>query len=326
MLNKIQEAGFHEKQFTIAGVTLNYVVGPNNGAPLVLIPAQMGTWESYQKVLPELSKTFQVYAVDIRGHGKSSWTTGDYSWNSVGADMTAFLKEVVMCPAIVSGNSSGGIIALWLAANVPDRVCGIVLEDAPLFSAEMPRFRDKDRFVYGGLKHLVETIGDVNNRDIADYFRGMEMPMKNGGVKQIPEWAVNLISWCVKRYQKSHPNQLVDIWYFPFTLRLLIKSLSQFDPDFAKAFVDGRFYEGMNHEEAMKRVKCPILVLHASWFRHPKYGLIGALDDDDISHAKKIAPHLMYKKIEANHVIHVFKPKLFVQALEEFAVKEQNQL
>jgi ABC-type nitrate/sulfonate/bicarbonate transport system substrate-binding protein len=62
----------------------------------------------------------------------------------------------------------------------------------------------------------------------------------------------------------------------PFSLRLFIKNLSQFDPDFARAFVDGRFYEGINHEEALKKVQCPMLLLHAIWSRHPEYGLVGA--------------------------------------------------
>jgi pimeloyl-ACP methyl ester carboxylesterase len=39
-------------------------------------------------------------------------------------------------PAIVSGNSSSGLIALWLAANAREHVAGIVVEDAALFSAE----------------------------------------------------------------------------------------------------------------------------------------------------------------------------------------------
>lgn len=107
---KLKAAEFGEQHFKANQVNINYVVGPNNGPALVLIPAQMGTWESYRKVLIPLSKDFQVYAVDIRGHGKSSWTPG-------------------------------GIIALWCAANVPERTAGIILEDAPMFSAEMPRFK-----------------------------------------------------------------------------------------------------------------------------------------------------------------------------------------
>ena len=164
----IDMAGFQELQFNTGQINMNYVVGPNNGHPLVLIPAQMGIWESYSKVMIPLSQKFQVYVLDIRGHGKSSWTPGDYSWKSIGADMKAFLEGVVKRPAIVAGNSSGGIITLWCAANLPDLVMGAILEDAPVFSCEMPRFKEEDRFVYNGLKHLVDNIGDLDNRDLAD--------------------------------------------------------------------------------------------------------------------------------------------------------------
>lgn len=325
MNQELKNAGFSEHRFNTGEIQMNYVAGPNNGPALLLIPAQTGIWESYQKVMIPLSKKFQVYVVDIRGHGGSDWTTGDYSWASVGRDMTAFMKQIVKRPALISGNSSGGVIALWMAANIPEWVSGIIFEDAPIFSVEMPRFRDQDRFVYQGLKHLVENIGDPKNRDLADYFRGQELPVNEGRrVKRIPDWFVSILSKLIRRYEKAHPGQPVDIGYFPFTLRILIKSISTFDPDFSRAFVDGRFYEGLDHAEALARVKCPLLILHANWFRHPKFGLVGAMDDQDATRIQALVPQAKYHKLTANHVVHVFKPAEFVQLVESFA--SQNAL
>lgn len=319
MLKHIEKAGFEECRFNTGKIEMNYVVGPNNGLPLVLIPAQMGTWESYQRVLVPLSTQFQVYAVDIRGHGKSNWTTGDYSWDSVGRDMSAFLKKVVQRPAIICGNSSGGLIALWLAANVPELVSAIILEDAPVFSAEMPRFRDQDRFVYQGLQHVVDVLSDSKSRDLANYFRGQVLPVDEGRrERRMPDWFVNILSRLIRRYERAHPGQPVEISYFPPTLRSLIKSISTYDPDFARAFVDGRIYKGLDHAEALKRVRCPVLVLHANWFRHPRYGLVGAMDDDDAQRIQALVPQARYKKIPANHVIHVFEPEKFVREVETF--------
>jgi pimeloyl-ACP methyl ester carboxylesterase len=68
--------GFTELRLTTGEVTLNYVVGPGNGLPLLLIPGQMESWQGYKLVLPELSKTFQVFVPDLRGHGKSTRTPG----------------------------------------------------------------------------------------------------------------------------------------------------------------------------------------------------------------------------------------------------------
>jgi len=315
---KIEEAGFQELQFDTGQVKLNYVVGPNNGPALVLVPAQMGIWESYKKVMTPLSLKFQVYVLEIRGHGKSSWTPGDYSWKSIGADMKAFLEGVVKRKAILAGNSSGGIIALWCAANLPDYMMGVVIEDAPVFSVEMPRFKEQDRFVYNGLKHLVENIGDPMNRDLANYFRGMEMPVSEKRKKRVPEWLVNYLSKRIRKFEEKYPGKPVEVG-FPDTLRLLLKSLSMFDPDFSRAFVDGRFYEGIDHAEALQRVKCPMLVLHANWHRYPEYGLVGAMDDQDAKRILELAPHAQYRKIPANHVIHAFKPREYIEAVENFA-------
>lgn len=315
--SKVKEAGFQERQFNTGQINLNYVVGPNNGPALVLIPAQIGTWESYQKVIVPLSAKFQVFVVEIRGHGKSSWTPGNYSWKSIGDDMKAFLKNVVKRQAIVGGNSSGGIIALWCAANIPDYVMGAVIEDAPVFSVEMPRFKE-DRFVYNGLKNLVEKIGDPLNRDLANYFRDTEMPVSEKRTKRVPEWFIRRLSKQIRKFESKHPGQPVEVGFFS-ALKLLLKSLSMFDPDFARAFVDGRFYEGIDHEEALKRVKCPMLVLHANWNRYPEYGLVGAMDDKDAERIIKLVPHTQYKKIPANHVIHAFKPKQYIKVVEDFA-------
>lgn len=314
------DAGFTEQQYNTGRVNINYVAGPNNGPALVLIPAQMGTWETYAKVLVPLSRHFQVYAVDVRGHGKSSWTPGDYSWASIGEDMRAFLKNAVRRPAIVSGNSSGGIIAMWCGANAPELTAGVILEDAPVFSVEMPRFKERDRFVYKGLEHAARVLGDLEHRDLADYFKGLELPVSDTRTKRIPDGVVKFLSKLIKKERAAHPDTPLELrkWYIPGSLRLLFKSLSQFDPDFARAFVDGRIYEGLNHAEALGRITCPLLVLHANWHRYPEHGLVGAMDDDDAKRIRELAPHSQYKKIPANHVIHRYKPKEFVQAVEEF--------
>lgn len=317
----IAKAGFTEQSAALGAVHLNYIVGPNNGPALVLIPAQTGTWESYQHVLVPLSKHFQVYAVDIRGHGKSTWTPGDYTWESVGEDMRAFLKNIVKRPAIIAGNSSGGIIALWCAARIPEQTAAIVLEDAPVFSVEMPRFKEQDRFVYNGLVHTVESLGDIEHRDLANYLKGQVLPVSETRTKRVPDWFIRVLSRLIRQEIAAHPDRPPSLkhWYLPRTLGLLIKSISMFDPDFARAFVDGRMYKGLDHAEALKQVKCPVLVLHANWHRYPRYGLVGAMDDQDAARIKQLAPQTQYQKIPANHVIHAFKPKEYVKAVKAFA-------
>jgi len=313
--SKIQ--GFSEKKFDTDKITLNYVEGPDNKEPLILIPGQAGTWQSYEKVLRPLSKTFKVYAVDVRGHGKSTWTPGEYNFNNIGEDFISFIEEVVQKSVTISGNSSGGLIALWLAANKPNLVNSIVLEDAPLFSADWPRI--KSEFVYEVLEKTAMHLGNKDGSNYRGLFNSIQRPTEDGKVRELPGWLVNILVWLIKRYEK--PGEPLDIPWMPRRMRLFFSSISSFDPDFSRSWVDGRIYEGLNHENALSRVKCPVLIIHADWFRTEK-GLVGAMDDEDAEHAKELVPHAEYVRIRTRHVTHSGAPSKFIELIEKFVHRE----
>ncbi|MHA2377830.1 MAG: alpha/beta fold hydrolase [Candidatus Thorarchaeota archaeon] len=309
---------FEEKQFDTGEIKINYVEGPKNGLPLVLVPPQGADWKNYEKVLPLLSENFHVFVVDVRGHGKSDWATGNYTFNSIGRDMTAFLEIVVKRPAIVSGNSSGGLIALWLAANRPDLVSGIIMEDPPLFSAEWPRIKE-DSYVYRVLEVTVEMSRELNEsrsiRKLARTFMKVKRPVEGGKLRGVPRLAAHFISFMIRASQKFRSGTPS----LPGRLGRITDVLATFDVDFSQAFLDGRIYEGLDHADALKRAKCPMLLLHANWLRHPEYGLVGAMDDDDAARAQKVAPEMHFKRIDSDHVIHSHNPELFAEEVEEFA-------
>ena len=160
MNRKLAKAGFVERDFHTGDVTLNYVTGPASGPPLVFIHGQSVTWEEYTFIMPLLAGRFQVLAVTLRGHGKSSWTPDDYSFNQLGEDMRRFLEQVVGRPAVVVGNSSGGVLTAWLAANVPERVRAIVLEDPPLFRCDWPNIKVHDLERHAGRVWQDRLVGD----------------------------------------------------------------------------------------------------------------------------------------------------------------------
>ena len=59
------------------GVSLNYVrvesvgAGSSERPALLLIPGQTESWWGYEKAMPLLVEHFQVFAVDLRGQGRS---------------------------------------------------------------------------------------------------------------------------------------------------------------------------------------------------------------------------------------------------------------
>ncbi|MEG0375305.1 MAG: alpha/beta hydrolase, partial [Raoultibacter sp.] len=133
LIEKAYAAGFIEKHTEIDGATMNYAEGPDNGPALLLIHGQTSEWEDYARVLPDLAKTYHVFAIDCFGHGESAHDPALYTCATQGQACISFASEVIGGDYLVSGLSSGGIIAAWIAANDPDRVQACVLEDPPLF-------------------------------------------------------------------------------------------------------------------------------------------------------------------------------------------------
>jgi pimeloyl-ACP methyl ester carboxylesterase len=285
----LKKAGIEEKYFHTGEVILNYVAGPPNGMPLVFIPGQGVTWEEYTLILPELAGRFQVFAVTLRGHGKSSWTPGRYTFNQLGKDLTEFLREAVGKPAIVAGNSSGGVLTAWLAANSAEWVKAIVLEDPPFFRCDWPNI--KGAWVYDmflGLSRMAVAGGGGYPR-----FFGEELARLAGSAKGVmgaklpPRPVMKMIAWRMAVQQALWPGSPIDLKILPRRARILIKGNSQFDGNFSRAFIEGTMGEGFDHAATLARIKQPVLFLHANWFMH-QGRLMGALDDDDVARVQSL--------------------------------------
>jgi len=80
-----------------------------------------------------------------------------------------------------------------------------------------------------------------------------------------------------------------------------------------------RRFRRFSHAEALKQVKCPLLLLQAHSFRHPKLGLVGAMDDADVRYVQSLAPQTEVLRLEAAHQIHIDQPRRFVAEVVRFA-------
>jgi pimeloyl-ACP methyl ester carboxylesterase len=81
------------------------------------------TWEGVATRLSELGHP--VASVDLRGHGQSDKPDGGYDFATLSADALAVLDGVGFDRAVVAGQSTGGNLAVELAARAPDRVAGV---------------------------------------------------------------------------------------------------------------------------------------------------------------------------------------------------------
>ncbi len=323
MRDALMPHGFEDVWLDTGEVRLHVVRGPRNGRiPLVLIPGQAMSWRSYAKVLRELSRDFEVYVTDVRGHGESGWTPGAYDWNSMGRDCVAILWGVVGRPAIVSGNSSGGIIAGWAAAEAPAAVVGWLPEDPPLFSSEWPRLRDST-YIHRVFELCTQTLDRPEGRDLAAFVRGLEVPGRGRRVSvRMPGWLSAGLGAYLRHRQTSHPGEPIDLPFLPLDTRVFIRGLSEYDPGFTRAFFDGSAALSCNdHAALISRIACPTMLLAADSFMHEEFGLVGAMTQDDVRRFEECVPQATVRHVDSRHIVHIDKPREFVRAARELAAR-----
>lgn len=121
-----------EQTVDLGEIRMNYATLGDRALPaLLLIPAQTESWWAYEKAMHLLANRYQVFAVDLRGQGRTTWTPGRYSLDVFG-DLVRFISR----PTIISGLSSGGTIAAWLTAYAkPGQIRAAVFEDSALFAS-----------------------------------------------------------------------------------------------------------------------------------------------------------------------------------------------
>ncbi len=73
-------------------------------------------------------------------------------------------------------------------------------------------------------------------------------------------------------------------------------------------------------------MRAPILLMHARWMRSERYGLVGALDADDVHRVQALAPQTQVVRSRANHVVHRYVRRLFVHEIHEFAHLHDHRL
>jgi pimeloyl-ACP methyl ester carboxylesterase len=121
----------------------------------------------------------------------------------------------------------------------------------------------------------------------------------------------------INAYRKANPGKPVEIVFLPEIVRLMIRGMCFYDPSFGAAFHDGRWNRGFDHAEALGRIKCPALLLHANFEIEKDGTLNGALSQEEADRIAALSG-AEYRRVDAGHVIHLEKPDLFAETLEGF--------
>jgi pimeloyl-ACP methyl ester carboxylesterase len=124
-------AGFDERVAQVKGRRLRYfLAGPEGGRPLVLVHGLAGAASNWALVAPALARTRRVLVVELPGHGGSEPLP-------VASTLDPYADRVARVAGLEGfenaayvGHSFGGLVALRLAIQEPERVSAVVLAAA----------------------------------------------------------------------------------------------------------------------------------------------------------------------------------------------------
>jgi pimeloyl-ACP methyl ester carboxylesterase len=118
--------------FTDSGFTIGYSVR-GAGEPLVLLHGNTGSSRMLEAELEYYSRSFQVLAVDLIGHGSSSRLEElpDDFWRANASVVLALCGALNFHFMHLMGTSGGAIVALDMAIEAPDTVRSVVADSFP---------------------------------------------------------------------------------------------------------------------------------------------------------------------------------------------------
>jgi pimeloyl-ACP methyl ester carboxylesterase len=170
-----------EKRFDTGTLTINYAEGPANGSSLVLLHGGTARWQELNPLITELEHHWHVYACDKRGHGKSD-RAASYRVVDFFPDTVTFIKHHIGAPTVLLGHSGGAIVALGVAAQIPELIQAVIVLDPPLFLREESL---KSSYVYSyflGVYHII-----TQQRTAHEVFSELFPDIDEAGVQHLEE-------------------------------------------------------------------------------------------------------------------------------------------
>lgn len=290
---------YEERSVDLGEVRMNHVVAGSPDRPaLLLIPGQTESWWGFETAIGLLEPRFQVFAVDLRGQGRTTRTPGRYSLNTIGNDLVRFIALAIRRPVIVSGNSSGGVLAAWLSAfAMPGQVRGVHCEDPPFFTSEVNP-------VYGhSIRQAAGPIFELMSRYLGDQW-------------QIGDWD----GLQAARAQDAYPaNRFLAQATAPS------QNLKEYDPEWGRAFVQGTVAVNCPHHRMLAQVRTPMLLTHHMRMVDPATGaLFGAISDFQVEKVRELVtaagqPFELVQAPDAAHSMHAADPPRFAEILSNWA-------
>ena len=104
-----------------------YTVDEGRGTPVLFLHGLAGDHGVFSRQVPDVVRDRRAIRVDARGHGRSEVPAGPWRIEDFAADFAALLDRLGIDAAHVVGHSGGGVFAMRLALDHPDRVRSLFL-------------------------------------------------------------------------------------------------------------------------------------------------------------------------------------------------------
>jgi pimeloyl-ACP methyl ester carboxylesterase len=104
---------------------------PTDHLPVLGLPGLTRTNRDFEHVAPGWAHDRLVVALSLRGRGRSEVdpTAESYGLDTYVGDVEAVLDAFGLDRVVLVGTSLGGLVALWAAHRLPERVAGMVIND-----------------------------------------------------------------------------------------------------------------------------------------------------------------------------------------------------
>lgn len=256
-----------ERTFNAKALKLNYVeYGASSGKALVMLHGGAWRWQEYLSLIPSLGRRWHIYALDLRGNGRSGWVPGKYRLEDFADDITEFVGRL-NAPVALVGHSLGGVIALMVAARCPNKVKGLIIEDVALTLENYRRIVDASRDMYRVWLNLKKSAQSEQELSLA-----------------------------LAEAFKDHPG-VTSTWFLFFA-----GCLWQLDPTYFNALLHDfeGFTKGYDYKQILATIKFPVLFLRG------ETNLGAVMTDEEISWLQQNFSNVKCVLIEGvGHLLHL---------------------
>jgi pimeloyl-ACP methyl ester carboxylesterase len=113
------------------GLRFHVAEAGSDGPPVLLLHGFPQHWYAWRHVIAELAADHHVYALDLRGAGRSDAPRRGYDTDTLAGDVLAVLDALELPDAHLVGHEWGGWLGFAVALRAPERISSFVAVNAP---------------------------------------------------------------------------------------------------------------------------------------------------------------------------------------------------